>query len=57
MGGVWRGGGEGRKVFFSEEKKQKTFAPLSRRSRPARAPLAKVFWFFFSKKNILPLSC
>jgi DNA-binding transcriptional LysR family regulator len=43
---------EGRKVFFFEKKKQKTFIPL--RALPARrAPQAKVFWFFFSKKNIL----
>jgi hypothetical protein len=41
----------GRKVFFSEEKKQKTFANWSRRNLQRRAQLAKVFWFFFSEKN------
>jgi hypothetical protein len=46
---------EGSKVFFSEEKKQKTFfngagqGPCKAR-RAVRAG-AKVFWFFFSKKN------
>jgi hypothetical protein len=39
-----------RKVFFSEEKKQKTFIfwypyPVQLRQQ------TKVFWFFFSKKN------
>jgi hypothetical protein len=43
--------GEKRKVFFSEEKKQKTFASLSRFYPEARAQEAKVFWFFFPKKN------
>jgi ABC-type branched-subunit amino acid transport system substrate-binding protein len=42
-----------RKVFFSEEKKQKTFASLSRCSPATYAKRIKVFWFFFSKKNIL----
>jgi hypothetical protein len=41
--------GKGKKAFFFEKKKQKTFTsalcPL------ARAQIAKVFWFFFSKKN------
>jgi hypothetical protein len=44
--------GQGRKVFFSEEKKQKTFiSPLLPRSRPwpdsmrELAPEIKVFWF------------
>jgi hypothetical protein len=32
----------------------KTFAPWGRYSRQ-RPQGAKVFWFFFSKKNILPL--
>jgi hypothetical protein len=40
-----------RKAFFSEEKKQKTFASLSRTDPAAYAKDAKVFWFFFSKKN------
>ncbi len=39
------------KAFFSEEKKQKTFAPLSRFFPVSRRQGAKVFWFFFSKKN------
>jgi hypothetical protein len=39
------------KVFFSEEKKQKTFRSLSRFSPAAYAKETKVFWFFFSKKN------
>jgi hypothetical protein len=46
-----------RKVFFFEKKKQKTFAPGLPKDptrKPRRAPeQAKVFWFFFSKKNIL----
>jgi hypothetical protein len=42
------------KVFFSEEKKQKTFMSLSRIYPEARAQDVKVFWFFFSKKNRLP---
>jgi hypothetical protein len=40
-----------RKQFFSEEKSQKTFASLSRSYPAAYAKEAKVFWFFFSKKN------
>jgi hypothetical protein len=40
-----------RKVFFSEEKKQKTFATWSRRCKQLRDQIGKVFWFFFSKKN------
>jgi hypothetical protein len=42
----------GGKHFFFEKKKQKTFVRfgfgLSGEDRPR---LAKVFWFFFSKKN------
>jgi hypothetical protein len=42
---------EGRKDFFFEKKKQKTFGhwaePYDWRARKH----AKVFWFFFSKKN------
>jgi hypothetical protein len=45
--------GVGRKVFFFEKKKQKTFTSLSRAYATRRAQDAKVFWFFFSKKNIL----
>jgi hypothetical protein len=47
----------GRKAFFSEEKKQKTFAravaDLSGSARKGK----KVFWFFFSKKNRFLLEC
>jgi NodT family efflux transporter outer membrane factor (OMF) lipoprotein len=42
---------QGSKDFFSEEKKQKTF--ISWCSRQVTLPGPKVFWFFFSKKNIL----
>jgi len=41
--------GKGKKVFFFEKKKQKTFTPSL--WPQARAQQAKVFWFFFSKKN------
>jgi lysophospholipase L1-like esterase len=41
------------KIFFSEEKKQKTFATLGTRWPGHVRQVAKVFWFFFSKKNIL----
>jgi ribosomal protein L24E len=48
---------QGRKMFFSEEKNQKTFeSPRSPRAKiwPESEASAetKVFWFFFSKKNI-----
>jgi hypothetical protein len=43
-----------RKVFFSEEKKQKTFVSLSRFYPEVHAKDAKVFWFFSSEKNNLP---
>jgi hypothetical protein len=36
---------------FSEEKKQKTFAIWGSELRQLRGHVAKVFWFFFSKKN------
>ena len=39
------------KVFFSEEKKQKTFAIWRVRQPNRTHHIAKVFWFFFSKKN------
>jgi hypothetical protein len=50
-----------RKLFFFEKKNQKTFATFGRSQGPAawvklRAKLAKVFWFFFSKKNTF-LTC
>jgi hypothetical protein len=44
-----------RKVFFSEEKKQKTFAPWRIRSPGPKRQSPKVFWFFFSKKNAFSL--
>jgi hypothetical protein len=40
-----------RQLFFSEEKKQKTFSSLSRLYPAADNQETKVFWFFFSKKN------
>jgi hypothetical protein len=42
-----------RKIFFSEEKKQKTFTSLSQTFPQRRIKNVKVFWFFFSKKNCL----
>jgi hypothetical protein len=47
-----------RKQFFFEKKNQKTFICLdSKRSHQSEAKGAKVFWFFFSKKNcFLPYS-
>jgi len=45
---------QGSKDFFFEKKEAKNFYPCGpRRSQRARNH-AKVFWFFFSKKNILP---
>ena len=44
-----------RKVFFSEEKKQKTFMRLSRFFPAACAQDAKVFLVLFFKKELLPL--
>jgi hypothetical protein len=41
-----------RKDFFFEKKKQKTFATWAQPIRGRRRQVAKVFWFFFSKKNI-----
>jgi hypothetical protein len=42
----------GRKDFFFEKKKQKTFALLGRAHLEKPKPKhPKVFWFFFSKKN------
>jgi hypothetical protein len=43
----------GRKAFFFEKKKQKTFNHHAR-VRRVRDSHPKVFWFFFSKKNIRP---
>jgi sugar phosphate permease len=45
-----------RKQFFFEKKNQKTFTSLGTRCGTAYAIGAKVFWFFFSKKNRLPSS-
>jgi len=44
--------GEKEKVFFFEKKKQKTFISSGGFWRTVRDSDAKVFWFFFSKKNI-----
>jgi hypothetical protein len=35
------------------KEKQKTFGFWRRRQSLKESPVAKVFWFFFSKKNIL----
>jgi hypothetical protein len=40
-----------RKVFFSEEKKQKTFVRWRVGSPGPTRQSPKVFWFFFSKEN------
>jgi hypothetical protein len=42
-----------KKAFFFEKKKQKTFVSLVRAAQQHALQEAKVFWFFFSKKNIL----
>jgi len=47
-----------RKFFFSEEKKQKTLVSCAAQSSDhghsvGASSETKVFWFFFSKKNIL----
>jgi len=50
--------GKGRKVFFSEEKKQKTFANSGFGAAcKGRDSVGKVFWFFSSEKNafLLPV--
>jgi hypothetical protein len=45
----------GRKnLLFVNKKKQKTFPVGIRLSRARRVQVGKVFWFFFSKKNMLP---
>jgi len=49
--------GQGGKAFFSEEKKQKTFASLSRTYPENYSKYIKVFWFFFSKKNCFCFPC
>ena len=45
-----------RKHFFFEKKKQKTFGSLGPAYPRSRPKVAKVFWFFFSKKNMLPFT-
>jgi len=45
---------EERKAFFFEKKKQKAFVSAVARSAVSTRQGAKVFWFFFSKKNFLP---
>jgi hypothetical protein len=42
-----------RKMFFFEKKNQKTFARLERDVAGSANQRIKVFWFFFSKKNML----
>jgi hypothetical protein len=42
----------GSKAFVSDEKKQKTFVRWCVRSLSHVGQVAKVFWFFLSKKNI-----
>jgi hypothetical protein len=49
--------GAGRKNFFFEKKKQKTFVLRYTRPRQPQRKLIKVFWFFFSKKNCFPFAC
>jgi hypothetical protein len=45
---------KGRKVFFSVEKKQKTFVPLGARPSPTFAPRKqKFFGSFFQKRTFL----
>jgi hypothetical protein len=49
--GGWHVPAHKEKVFFSEEKKQKTFIMGRLRSPGPSRQRPKVFWFFFSKKN------
>ena len=44
---------KGRKDFFFEKKKQKTFGREGRAFPRSQSHIVKVFWFFFSKKNCL----
>jgi hypothetical protein len=46
---------KGSKQFFFEKKNQKTFDYLARVLPQHPLIIAKVFWFFFSKKNGLLL--
>jgi hypothetical protein len=43
-----------KEVFFFAKKNQKTFAIEGARCGNTRTKQIKVFWFFFTKKNILP---
>jgi hypothetical protein len=45
-----------RKAFFFEKKKQKTFDRCCGLFPRARLEEAKVFWFFFAKKNAFLLA-
>jgi hypothetical protein len=48
----------GRKAFFFEKKKQKTFVHFCfGLAGESETHFAKVFWFFFFKKELLTLSC
>jgi hypothetical protein len=57
---LWPCRSKASKAFFSEEKKQKTFVPGAAygacKLRRAMGAVAKVFWFFFSKKNRFALT-
>jgi hypothetical protein len=44
----------GRRLLFVNKKKQKNFEICAPLVEPPVAKGAKVFWFFFSKKNRLP---
>ncbi len=47
-------GRQKRKQFFFEKKNQKTFFPAVADLSGSERQVAKVFWFFFSKKNYFP---
>jgi hypothetical protein len=42
-------------LLFLKKKKQKDFYPFGLGARRGRAEGIEVFWFFFSKKNMLPV--
>jgi hypothetical protein len=44
---------KGRKAFFFEKKKQKTFVPCTQSPERYASKEVKVFCFFFSKKKAL----
>jgi hypothetical protein len=58
---VWPVARVARKPFFFEKKKQKTFDYGNAPVATTENQRSKVFWFFFSKKNILsfaiPIAC